>query len=55
MVILRPKSSAHAKRVLFYDVVNRGNKIAQGLFVGGGALDTGAAPEASFPSLVRQG
>jgi hypothetical protein len=30
VVILRPKSSANAKRVLFYDVVNRGNKVATG-------------------------
>jgi hypothetical protein len=44
VVLLRPKSPAHARRVLFYDVVNRGNKIAQGLFVGGGTLATGAAP-----------
>jgi hypothetical protein len=31
-VILRPKSAANAKRVLFYDVVNRGNKLASGTF-----------------------
>ncbi len=55
VVILRPKSAAHARRVLFYDVVNRGNKLAQNLFVGGGALVAGAAPAAGFPSLVRQG
>jgi len=28
VVILRPKSARNAKRVLFYDVVNRGNKVA---------------------------
>lgn len=37
VVILRPKSPANAKRVLFYDVVNRGNKIATGTFNGAGA------------------
>jgi hypothetical protein len=35
-VILRPKNAASAKRVLFYDVVNRGNKVATGTFNGGG-------------------
>jgi len=55
VVILRPKSAANARRVLFYDVVNRGNKLAQNSFVGGGALPTGAAPDASFPSLLRYG
>ena len=48
VVILRPKSAANARRVLFYDVVNRGNKLAQNSFVGGGALPTGAAPDASY-------
>jgi len=37
VVILRPKSVANAKRVLFYDVVNRGNKVASGTFNGAGA------------------
>ncbi len=55
VVILRPKSAANARRVLFYDVVNRGNKIGQSSFVGGGALNTGAAPVASFPSILRRG
>jgi Alpha/beta hydrolase domain len=55
VVILRPKTAATARRVLFYDVVNRGNKIAQGLFVGGGALTSGAAPDANFPSMLRAG
>ena len=36
-VILRPKSAANAKRVLFYDVVNRGNKLAAGTFNGAGS------------------
>lgn len=55
VVILRPKAAADGRRVLFYDVVNRGNKLAQNLFVGGGALATGDAPAANFPSLLRQG
>ena len=55
VVILRPKSAANARRVLFYDVVNRGNKLAQSSFVGGGALTTGAAPAATFPSILRRG
>ena len=29
VVILRPKAAANARRVLFYDVVNRGNKLAR--------------------------
>src|ERR687886_300970 len=32
VVILRPKNAASAKRVVFYDVVNRGNKIALSFF-----------------------
>ena len=50
VVILRPQSASTATRVLFYDVVNRGSKLGAGSFVGGGALDTGAAPSSSFPS-----
>jgi len=56
VVILRPKSAANARRVLTYDVVNRGNKIAQSLFVGGsGTLATGTAPDANFQSILRAG
>jgi hypothetical protein len=55
VVILRPKSAANARRVLFYDVVNRGNKLAQNLFVGGGALKDGAAPAADFASILQRG
>jgi hypothetical protein len=55
VVILRPRNAADGRRVLFYDVVNRGNKLAQNLFVGGGALATGDAPATNFPSLLRQG
>jgi len=36
-VILRPKNVATARRVLFYDVVNRGNKLATGTFNGAGS------------------
>jgi hypothetical protein len=55
VVILRPQNASNATRVLFYDVVNRGSKIGDASFVGGGALDTGAAPPATFPSLLRNG
>ena len=55
VVILRPQSAANATRVLFYDVVNRGNKLADGSFIGAGALDTGAPPPSTFPSLLRHG
>ncbi len=55
VVILRPQNASSAKRVLFYDVVNRGSKIGDASFIGGGALDTGAAPSSSFPSLLRNG
>lgn len=55
VVILRPKNASSARRVLFYDVVNRGNKLAQASFVGGGALTSGSAPDANFPSLLRAG
>ncbi len=55
VVILRPKLAADARRVLFYDVVNRGNKVAQSAFIGGGGLTTGAAPDDTFPSILRAG
>ncbi|MBK4735616.1 alpha/beta hydrolase domain-containing protein [Noviherbaspirillum pedocola] len=56
VVILRPKSAANARRVLFYDVVNRGNKLGAGSYVGGGSvLTTGAAPASTFPSLLQKG
>ncbi|MFN2548029.1 MAG: alpha/beta hydrolase domain-containing protein [Myxococcales bacterium] len=54
VVILRPKSAAHAKRVLFYDVVNRGNKLALGTFNGGaGSLTPGSS--AGNALLLRMG
>ena len=55
VVILRPKTPGSARRVLFYDTVNRGEKVGQQSFIGGGALIGGAAPDASFPSLLRAG
>jgi len=55
VVILRPKTAATARRVLFYDVVNRGGKPALDQFIGGGPLLGGAAPDAQFPSLLRAG
>jgi hypothetical protein len=55
VVILRPKDAAKAKRVLFYDVVNRGNKLAQASYIGGGALTDGQAPASTFPTLLSTG
>jgi hypothetical protein len=55
VVILTPQNPADGKRVVFYDVVNRGRKYAQDYFIGGGALDTGKPPAATFPSLLRNG
>ncbi len=55
VVILRPKSAATARRVMFYDVANRGGKPAIANFIGGGPLVGGAAPDANFPSLLRAG
>ena len=54
-VILRPKSAATARRVLFYDVANRGTKPALSAFVGAASLVKGAAPAENFPSLLRAG
>jgi hypothetical protein len=52
-VILRPANPAHAKRILFYDVVNRGGKIALGTFNGAGnTFDAGQQGDAL---LLRQG
>jgi hypothetical protein len=55
VVILRPRDAKDAKRVLFYDVVNRGNKLAVPYFIGGGAPGASTPPPAGFPSLLRQG
>ena len=54
VVILRPVRAADARRVLFYDVVNRGRKLAIGAFIGGDGL-AGGPPPATFPSLLRLG
>jgi hypothetical protein len=53
VVILRPKSPQNASRVLFYDVVNRGNKVATGAFNGAGA--TFAAGQQGNALLLRLG
>ncbi len=54
VVILRPVRAADARRVLFYDVVNRGRKLAIGTFIGGDDL-AGDPPPATVPSLLRLG
>ena len=53
VVILRPKSAATARRVLFYDVVNRGNKSALGAF--NGAAANFAAGSQGNALLLRRG
>jgi len=53
VVILRPVRAADARRVLFYDVVNRGRKLAIGTFIGGDDL-AGDPPPATVPSLPRK-
>lgn len=52
-VILRPKLASHAKRVMFYDVVNRGRKLAAGTFNGAGP--TFAAGDEGNALLLRLG
>ena len=52
-VILRPKNAANANRVLFYDVVNRGNKLALGAFNGAGP--NFAAGQQGNALLLREG
>ncbi|MFX7883080.1 hypothetical protein ABTK06_18825, partial [Acinetobacter baumannii] len=54
-VILRPKSATQARRVLFYDVANRGRKLAEEFFIGGKSLRNGPAPGDTYPSLLRAG
>jgi hypothetical protein len=54
-VILRPKSASTARRVLFYDVANRGAKPALSAFIGASSLLKGAAPGENIPSLLRAG
>ena len=55
VVILRPKTAATARRVMLYEVVNRGSKLNINRLVGGGALVGGAAPPATLSSLLQQG
>jgi Alpha/beta hydrolase domain len=55
VVILTPLHPADGKRVVFYDVLNRGRKYALSYFIGGGALDKHEPPAATFPSLLRNG
>lgn len=54
VVILRPQHASDASRVLFYDVVNRGNKLALPFFIGSAPLTGKQAPPASFPSLLAR-
>ncbi len=54
VVILRPRTAATARRVMFYDVVNRGSKPAIANFIGSDPLNN-APPDANFPSLLRAG
>ncbi len=55
VVILRPDDPATARRILFYDVVNRGRRIAQGRYIGGGDLADGPAPDGTFDSILQSG
>ncbi len=55
VLILRPKTAANARRVLFYDVVNRGRAAGLGSYIGGGNPAGGEAPDDTYPSLLRQG
>jgi hypothetical protein len=54
VVMLRPVRATDARRVLFYDVVNRGRKLAIGAFIGSDGL-AGDSPPTTFPSLLRLG
>lgn len=53
VVIVRPKSAANARRVLFYDVVNRGNRLGSRFNNGSGVLTTAAG--AGDGLLMREG
>lgn len=55
VAILRPKDAARARRILFYDVVNRGNKIALGLYFNEGSGDLTKPEGAGNGFLMRQG
>lgn len=54
VVLLTPQRAEDARRVLFYDVVNRGRKIAMGRFVSGSTL-TDPPGSADVPSLLQYG
>ena len=53
--ILRPKDPSLARRVLFYDVVNRGNKIALTTYFNEGTTNLTSAEDAGNAFLMRQG
>lgn len=56
VVILTPKNATTARRVMFYDVNNRGNKLATGIYFNEGAgADLAAATAAGNGFLMRQG
>jgi hypothetical protein len=55
VVILRPKEPATARRVLFYDVVNRGNKLALTTYFDEGTGDLSKPEGAGNGFLMRQG
>ncbi|MDQ3811532.1 MAG: alpha/beta hydrolase domain-containing protein, partial [Chloroflexota bacterium] len=55
VVILRPKDPLSARRVLFYDVVNRGNKIALTTYFNEGNGDLTSPEGAGNGFLMRQG
>jgi len=55
-VILTPKNPATARRVMFYDVNNRGNKLAAGLYFNEGVgANLADATAAGNGFLMRQG
>ena len=54
LVILRPKSPDHARRILIYDVVNRGNKTISTINEAS-ASDLSTAAQAGNGFLMRQG
>jgi hypothetical protein len=53
-VILRPKVAANGKRILFYDVNNRGNQLAQG-FINNGTAGFATKAAAGDGLLLRLG
>jgi hypothetical protein len=55
VVILKPSDLSSARRVLFYDVVNRGNKIALSNYFNEGNADLNAPEGAGNGFLMRQG